>query len=105
MGLDIMIIMRDSDIVILAIIILSLGVSLYFYPQMPERMASHWNTAGQVDGYMPKFWGLFLMPLFSIGIYLLFITIPRIDPLKKNIQKFRKHFDIFIVLIMLFFLD
>jgi uncharacterized membrane protein len=49
---------------------------------------------------MSKFWGLFLMPFVLSGLFLLFILIPKIDPLKKNIEKFRKYFDIFIVLII-----
>jgi uncharacterized membrane protein len=69
---------------------------------MPERMASHWNERGQVDDYMTKFWGLFLMPFISIGLFLLFILIPKIDPLKTNIEKFKKYYDTFIMSIILF---
>lgn len=69
---------------------------------MPEKIASHWNAQGKVDGYMSKFWGLFLMPIISIALFLLFILIPKIDPLKKNIEKFRKYFDMFIVLVFIF---
>jgi len=35
-------------------------------------------------------------------LFLLFILIPKIDPLKQNIEKFRKYFDGFIVLIISF---
>ncbi|MGC9104795.1 MAG: DUF1648 domain-containing protein, partial [Candidatus Methanodesulfokora sp.] len=47
---------KISEIIILGIILLSFVVSIYFYPQMPEEMASHWNAQGQVDGYLSKFW-------------------------------------------------
>jgi uncharacterized membrane protein len=94
--------MRKSEIIIFGIIILSFAISIYYYPQMPEKVASHWNAEGQVNGYMSKFWGLFLMPVISMGLLLLFILIPRIDPLKSNIQEFRKYYDGFIVLIMVF---
>jgi len=94
--------MKKSEIIALGIIALSFIVSIYFYPQMPEKMASHWNAQGQVDGYMPKFWALFLMPLISVGLFLLFIVIPKIDPLKHNIEKFRKYYDGFVVLIIVF---
>jgi len=69
---------------------------------MPEKMASHWNIQGKVDGYLSKFWGLFLMPLLSLALFVLFLLIPKIDPLKANIEKFRKYFDGFIILIILF---
>jgi uncharacterized membrane protein len=94
--------MRKSEIIISGIIVLSFAISIYYYPQMPEKVASHWNAEGQVDGYMSKFWGLFLMPVISAGMLLLFILIPRIDPLKSNIQEFRKYYDGFVVLIMVF---
>ncbi len=94
--------MRKSEIIISGIIIISLVIGIYLYPQMPEKMASHWNAKGQVDGYLSKFWGLFLMPIISVSMLLLFILIPRIDPLKFNIQQFRKFYDGFIVLIMFF---
>jgi len=92
------------NLAISCIILLSFAIGVYFYSQMPDSMPSHWNAAGQVDGYMPKFWGLFLMPLISLGLFGLFLLIPRIDPMKANIQKFRKYFDRFILLIMAFFL-
>ena len=55
--------MRKTNIVILLIIVLSFAVAVYFYPLMPERIASHWNASGEVNGYLSKFWGLFLMPI------------------------------------------
>ena len=71
---------------------------------MPNQMASHWNIRSEVDSYMPKSWALFLMPIISVGILVSFILIPKIDPLKNNIKKFRKHFDGFILLIVLYLL-
>ena len=94
--------MKKINLVVSFIILLSFVLAIYLYPQMPERMASHWNMKGEVDGYMSKFWGLFLMPIILLGLFLLFILIPKIDPLKENIAKFRKYFDSFIVLITLF---
>jgi len=96
--------MRKSEIIILIITIVSFALGIYLYPQMPEKMASHWNIRGEVDGYISKFWGLFLMPFISLGLFLLFVLIPKIDPLRENIEKFRKYFDGFIILIILFLL-
>lgn len=89
-------------IIIIALIIISAVIGLYYYNIMPAIMASHWNSQGQVNGYMSKFWGLFLMPMITLVMYLMFLLIPKIDPLKKNIEKFRAHFDWFILLITLF---
>lgn len=65
--------------------------------QLPDPMPSHWNAAGEVDGYMSKFWGIWLMPLMTLGITLLLAVIPAIDPLKANIEKFRNLYNAFII--------
>ena len=96
--------MRTSEKIVLGIVILAFAAALYFEPVMPEKMASHWNAQSIVDGYLPKFWGLFLMPIMCAGLLGMFMLIPKIDPLKKNIAKFRQHYDSFVVLISLFFL-
>jgi len=90
--------------IILLIIAISFVAAIYLYPQMPEQMASHWSAQGEVNGYLSKCWGLFLMPLISLVVFLLFLIIPKIDPLKKNIEKFRNYFNLFIILIILFLL-
>ena len=94
--------MRKSTMAIILIIALSVIVGVIFYPLLPDQMVSHWNAAGEVNGYMSRFWGVFLMPLISIILLGLFLLIPKIDPLKENIAKFRGDFDRFIVLIELF---
>ena len=94
--------LRKSEIISLLIIMISFIIGISFYSLLPDKVASHWNARGEVDGYMSKFGGLFLMPIISLVLLLLFIIIPKIDPLKHNIEKFRKYFDGFIVLMMLF---
>jgi uncharacterized membrane protein len=93
---------KRAQVIVLAVIAVAVLVGIYLYPLAPQEMASHWNEQGQVNGYMPKFWGLFLMPIITLAMFLLFTFIPKIDPLKENIKKFRKYFDSFIVLIIAF---
>ncbi|MBU0661882.1 DUF1648 domain-containing protein [Candidatus Micrarchaeota archaeon] len=96
--------LRKSEIVMLAIVVLSFAIAIYFFPQMPEQVASHWNSNGEVNGYMDSFWGTFLMPVISVLLLLMFLAIPRIDPLKANIERFRKHYDRLIIITMAFML-
>ena len=93
---------RKSEIIIIGIALLSFAIGVYYYPQMPGQMASHWNAKGQVDDYLSKFWGLFLIPITLVGLALLFMAVPRIDPLRENIEKFRKYYDGFVILFMIF---
>jgi uncharacterized membrane protein len=57
---------------------------------MPETMASHWNAVGEANGFMPKTWALFLMPVISLFLAGLFSLLPKIDPYKENVAKFRE---------------
>ncbi|MGB8361492.1 MAG: DUF1648 domain-containing protein [Acidimicrobiia bacterium] len=55
---------------------------------IPDLVPIHWNAAGEVDGYGGKFVALLLMPLLTLGIYLLLRFVPRIDPARQNYQSF-----------------
>lgn len=94
--------MRKAKVTITGLIFLSFIISIYFFPLVPEQMATHWDSQGEVNGYMSKFWGLFFMPLVITGLAIMFLVIPRIDPKKENIAKFRKYYDRFIFLLILF---
>ncbi len=94
--------MRKTTLAVTGLVLFSFILSIYFSPQVPERMATHWNSQGEVNGYMSKLWGLFFTPVVITGIAILFLAIPRIDPKKENIEKFRKYYDGFIVLFISF---
>jgi uncharacterized membrane protein len=96
--------LKRIELVMFGIVLIAFAVGIVFYPQLPEQIASHWNASGQVDGYMSKFWGIFLAPFVLLGLALLFILIPRIDPLKENYQRFRTYYDGFFILLAIFFL-
>jgi uncharacterized membrane protein len=91
---------RLTTIIVLVLVLAVTIAGLSLWNRLPDQMASHWNVNDQVDGYMSKFWGVFLMPLITLGMFLLFLVIPNIDPLKANIAQFRDVFNLFIVLII-----
>ncbi|KAA0006424.1 MAG: SdpI family protein [Thermoplasmata archaeon] len=91
--------------IMVAIFIASLAISIYFYPFVPEKMASHWNAEGKVNGYMPKNVALFLIPFIILFLSLLFIAIPKVDPMKSNIKSFKKYYDGFVILFLIFMLS
>jgi uncharacterized membrane protein len=72
------------------------------YPQMSEPMAIHWGANGAANGFGSRFQGLFLLPLIGLGVSLLLLVIPHIDPLKANIEKFRSEYNVFVVYISAF---
>lgn len=89
---------RTTIMIGLILIAVATLVGVALWNQLPDPMASHWDANDQVNGYMSKFWGVFLMPLLTTGLFLFFLAIPNIDPLKANIAQFRDVFNLFIVL-------
>jgi uncharacterized membrane protein len=95
---------RTTTILTLIMIAAAVLLSLAVYNRLPDQVASHWNAADQVNGSMPRFWGVFLMPLITLAMLGLFLLLPSIDPLKANIATFRGTFNVFILLIVAFML-
>lgn len=93
---------RCIEVINIILVVAALVVAAFIYPMLPESVASHWNIAGEVDGYIGRFWGAFLMPIVALGMYLLFLIVPRLDPKRGNIEKFSKIFDLFILVLLLF---
>jgi uncharacterized membrane protein len=91
---------RTTTILVLLMILGATVAGLLLWNQLPDPMASHWNVNDQADGYMSKTWAVFMMPLITLGMFVLFLVIPSIDPLKANIAQFRGAFNLFIVLII-----
>jgi uncharacterized membrane protein len=94
--------MRTVLVILGVLFILSLGLGVFAYPYLPQQVASHWNAQGQVNGYSGRLSGLVLLPAMAIGIGLLLLFIPEIDPLKANIQLFRSEYNGFIAVFALF---
>ena len=96
--------MKLIRIAIIAGLFITLIITLVAYPSVPDRVVSHWNAAGEADGYMAKHWGLGLIPLVMAGFVALLAVLPRIDPHKKNYEKFGGYYEGFILLFVFFML-
>lgn len=94
--------MNNISKIMLAIIILTYFIGAYLYPIAPERMAIHWNAEGKADGFADKNMGLFLMPMILVFVLVLFLAIPKIDPLKKNIESFMEAYETMMLMLVIF---
>ena len=91
----------NGVLVVLVVLALAVGIVAYFH--LPDQIASHWNIRGEADDYLPKFWGVFLFPILMAGLFVLYLMIPKIDPLRANIQSFRSYYNGFWILLFAFF--
>lgn len=96
--------MKIELIAIFLILILSFGITAFFYNALPDKVASHWNAAGDVDGWMAKKSALSVVPVMMVILTLLFLVLPMIDPLKENIQKIIGIYYGFVIVFQLFML-
>ena len=65
---------------------------ILFYPRLPAKMPIHWDSAGHVNGYGSRSFGVLAMPCTATGIYLLFYVFPLIDPRAGNYGKFKSSY-------------
>ncbi len=86
----------------LGFVILAFLTAAYAYPNMPDRMATHWGMSGDADGFSSRDIGVFLMPLLTLAIFGIFAVLPELDPLKRNYPSFMREYDTFAALIVIF---
>ena len=56
--------------------------------QLPERVPTHWNLRGEVDGHGPRAVAAFLLPAILIGLLGLFAVLPKIAPARFTLDEF-----------------
>jgi uncharacterized membrane protein len=73
-----------AEIISLSFIATAFVFAVISWGVVPDRVAIHWNLAGEADGYGSKFYTLLLMPAVALGLYFLFLFRPMVDPRKEN---------------------
>jgi len=73
------------------------------YTRLPERIPSHWNLQGEVDGWMHKPWGAVALPLVAAFTLATLWVLPRIDPRRANVEHSADDRRLIVNLLILFF--
>ena len=73
-------------------------------PSLPDRVASHWDANGRVNGSLPKPWGVFALPILMALLWLLFLVLPRISPRGFEMRSFDRAWGIITVAVLAFLL-
>ncbi|MGC9363635.1 MAG: SdpI family protein [Fidelibacterota bacterium] len=89
---------------IVVFIIITL-VAVWAARQLPPdiQLPVHWNVASEPDRYAGKFLGLFIMPMVILGITVLLVFAPYIEPRQKHIKMSMKAYNIIIIGLVLVF--
>jgi len=64
-------------------VMLAWAFSVWAYPSLPERVATHWGISGSADGWSNKSILVIVFPLVMLGLGLLLTLLPKIDPRQK----------------------
>ena len=78
-------------------IAIPIAVTIYLYPSLPEQIPTHWNLAGEVDDYTPKPWGVLILPLAAVFVFLIMKVIPLVSPKGFRTDQFQGVINIFTV--------
>ncbi|SHI81833.1 SdpI family protein [Lutispora thermophila] len=93
-----------KELPLILMIIAAFAITIYFYPMLPDRIPTHWNFKGEIDGYSGKLSGAYLLPVMNLIMYGLFILIPLLDPKKENYKLFSSTYIFFRYLFHIYFL-
>lgn len=91
------------ELPLIFMLLAAFAVSIYFYPMLPDRIPSHWNFRGEIDGYSGKLSGAFMLPVMNLVMYGLFIFLPALDPKRESYKLFQSTYIYFRYLFHIFF--
>ncbi len=86
------------------IVVAAIIASAITYPASPPTIATHWDLQGHPNGWSNRAWGVWMIPLFLIGMWALLRFLPVIDPRGRNYAKFGGAFEGIMISLMLFML-
>ena len=66
------------------VILLPILAGVILWNQLPEQIPTHWNFAGEIDGWSSKPFAVFGLPLILLGMHWLCIAGTFADPKKNN---------------------
>ena len=73
--------------------------SIVVYPMLPERIPTHWDIQGRVDGCGEEAWAVFLMQLSS-GWWGLCAVLPWMSPASFKIDTFRSTYGYIVIVLV-----
>lgn len=90
-----------SEIVSILLVLAGVITSAVSFGRLPARVVSHWNVYGVPDGWMSRELHAILFPGILLGLYLLLLFMPSLDPKKDRYKEFADVYNIFRTLILL----
>lgn len=77
-----------TEIIPFLILFLTVILSFWAYPLLPDSVVSHWNFYGQADGWSSREFHVLFFPGILFFLYLMFNLLPKFDPRSERYQEF-----------------
>jgi uncharacterized membrane protein len=84
----------------LAVALLAFALAAWYYPSLPDPVPTHWNIAGEVDGWTAKPMGVWIFPLITLGLAVVMLVLPAISPRGFRLDAARRSYDIVLFLLV-----
>lgn len=68
------------------IILVPIIMGLILWNKLPDKIPTHWNAAGEVDGWSSKAFAVFGLPGFLLAVHWICLLGTNADPKKQNID-------------------
>ena len=96
--------MKSKKIAVSLIVVICVTwiVAVLYYGKLPEKIPSHWNIDGEINGYMTKPWGVYMFPLMSTVLSVILWFLPKVAPKGFKLDSARKAYNIIIFVMSVF---
>jgi immunity protein, SdpI family len=78
----------------LVLLLISISASIFAWPRLPERVATHWDMNGDVNGYSSKIVATVIFPILLLVVWGFMRGLPRVDPWRPNYSKMQGAYDL-----------
>lgn len=93
---------KFANVISLLLVAGAIIASAVAYPNLPEQVPTHWNAAGEIDGYSGRLTAALIGPLTAAGTLLLMWLIPVISPKGFRTEGFQDVINVFQVVLVAF---
>ena len=89
---------KTAAILVVVLLGVALGASLVLYSSLPERMPTHWNIKGEVNGWSGKAFGALGLPCLTLLFLFLILAGEWLSPRHFQVSAFRSAFNYLMVI-------
>lgn len=84
---------KRAIIICTGLLAAALAYGLWLLPRLPSKVPSHWNAAGEVDGWSSNVMAVWLVPVIGLVVVLLLAVLPAFSPKGKEVKPFQSAYD------------